>query len=69
MRFYLYDFQDWCGALDLTSEDYETDFSADVDDCYDSDTEEWNDEKVRASAEAQVKAHFGSDAVIVWEFR
>ena len=69
MRFYLYDFSEYFGSLDLTSEDYETDFSADVNDCYDPDTEEWNDEKVRASAEAQVKAHFGEDAVIVWEFR
>lgn len=66
MKFYLYDFSEYFGAVYLTSEDYETEFSADVDDCYDAEADEWNDEKIRASAEAQVKAAFGADAVIVW---
>lgn len=69
MKFYLYDFSEYFGGLDLESEDYETDYRADVNDCYDEETETWDDEKIRASAEAQVKAHFGEDAVIVWEMR
>ena len=69
MTFYLYDFSEYFGTVELDSEDYETAFSADVDDCYDYESEAWNDEAIRASAEAQVKARFGADAVIIWEGR
>lgn len=69
MKFYVDDFSEYFGAVDMSSEDYETEFSADVDDCYDYESEEWNEDAIRASAEAQVKAAFGEDAVIVWEGR
>lgn len=69
MKFYIYDFEDWCGSLYLTSEDYEHDCLVDVWDCYDEDREEWNDEEVRSAAEEQLKARYGTDAVLVWEGR
>lgn len=67
MTLYIYDMNEYTGYLHFVSADYETEFSADVDDCYDYDTEEWDDAKVRAAAEAQVKEHFGGTAEIVWE--
>lgn len=69
MKFYLYDVNDYFETVELDSEDYENEFTADISGCRDEDEETWNDEKVRETTEAQVKAHFGPSAVVVWEFR
>ena len=68
MTFYLHDENEYAGYLTLTTEDYETDISVDVYDCYDDDTEEWNQEAVKATVEKAVCDRFGDDSVIVWSF-
>jgi hypothetical protein len=68
MTFYLHDENEYAGYLILTTEDYETDISVDVYDCYDDDTEEWNQESVKATVEKAVRDQFGDDSVIVWSF-
>ena len=69
MKFYVYEFDTYREVVELDSEDYETEFSADVSDCYDEEADDWNEEKIYASVEAQVKERFGEDTVIVWEGR
>lgn len=64
MRFNITWFDDYRGELEMATDDG-VEFTADVDSCYDG--EEWNDESIRSSAEAQVKAHFGQGALIIWE--
>ena len=68
MTFYLHDENEYAGYLILTTEDYDTDISVDVYDCYDDDTEEWNQEAVKATVEKAVRDQFGDDSVIVWSF-
>lgn len=69
VTFFLYDVNDYFETVELDSEDYENEFTADISGCRDEDEETWNDERVRETTEAQVKAHFGPSAVVVWEFR
>ena len=66
MDFTVYDFSDYFGSLDLVSTDYATETSIDVSMFYDDDREEWDDEAIRTSAEATVRARFGEDAKILW---
>lgn len=66
MNFIVYDVNEFCGYIHFTTEDYEQEFCADIDDCYDYEREEWNDEAVRSSAEKQLREQFGEDARILW---
>lgn len=69
MRFFLYDFSEYFGTVELDSEDYEIEFTANVDNCFDEERDAWNEDAIRETTEAQVKAAFGADAVVVWEMR
>ena len=65
MTFYVYDGSE-LGEVYLTSEDYEHDFVADVRECYNPETEQYDMDGVRRVTEAQIKAEYGSDTEVVW---
>lgn len=67
MAFYIYDANEYFGTISFTTEDYEHEFCADVNDCYNYDTEEWEEDRVRASAEAQILEAFPG-AQIIWQY-
>ena len=69
MTLYFYDFSEYAGTVEFDSEDYETEFTAYVDECYDGEADVWNEDAIRASAEEQAKAHFGADTIVIWEAR
>lgn len=69
-KLYVVDAQEWCGSLllnDAPDNSGEIDFEVDIWDAFDQDADEWDDEKVRSSAEKQVRDAFGDTATIIWE--
>ena len=66
MRFTVSDFSDYFSVLYLQSDDYEHEVNVDVYDCFDEESEDWNDEKIRNRAEQQVRDEYGPMAWIEW---
>lgn len=66
MTFYINDFSEYFGYLDMATQDGEIEFSADVDGAYDRELEEWDEDRIRELAEKQLHDAFGPSAKIVW---
>lgn len=70
MKFYPVDMWEYMEVLYLNDRPDgagDTDLEVDLCGCYDTDREEWDDEKIRSAAEKAVSAAFGSSAILVWE--
>lgn len=66
LKLYVNDFNDYAECMQLSNDDGRVSVEIDLSGCYDDEAEEWNDYKVRETAEAEVERLFCGSAKIVW---
>lgn len=66
LKLYVNDFNDYAECMQLSNDDGRVSVEIYLSGCYDEEAEEWNDYKVRETAEAEVERLFCGSARIVW---
>lgn len=66
LKLYVNDFNDYAECMQLSNDDGRVSVEIYLSGCYDEEAEEWNDNKVKETAEAEVKRLFCGAAYIEW---